>query len=369
MSRLERRDMEILRTLGRLRFLTTREISATFFGGVDGARRRLRTLSDMDLIRSHSKGMAPQMQYYAWRVTAAGIELVHELFPDEPLPETLADRLAEATLHDVLHREAVADVYLRYLVAGAPPPTSENAPALVRRRASIMRARAGHVFWQADGDVVLRLKTAAGERQVIPDATVCGRDRPVRVFLEVDRSSWPRSRLAKTLGHYRRFLREAYGTVFTDGRKAVVLYVVRSEQRRASLAELAGRVFPADIAWDVVVVADAAAWLEERLVDRVKLARETSVQLARDEAAPPPSASRVYAVAAEIAHRLREAGQPLPAAAAVLAPRALYNTTLELLKAVEAYGEPVPDGAVSLLRRLHRELTGGEPSAQVDDAA
>ena len=38
---LQLRDKEILRALGRLRFLTTREVTTTWFGAAQVARRRL----------------------------------------------------------------------------------------------------------------------------------------------------------------------------------------------------------------------------------------------------------------------------------------------------------------------------------------
>ena len=52
---LQRRDLEILRTLGRTRYLTTKEIVAGFFATPQVGRRRVRRLSALDLIAAHRK--------------------------------------------------------------------------------------------------------------------------------------------------------------------------------------------------------------------------------------------------------------------------------------------------------------------------
>ncbi len=53
---LQRRDLEILRTLARLRYMTTKEIVTGFFATPTVGRRRIRRLSGLDLIASHREG-------------------------------------------------------------------------------------------------------------------------------------------------------------------------------------------------------------------------------------------------------------------------------------------------------------------------
>jgi len=89
---LQRRDLEILRTIGRLRYVATQEIVATL-------------LSGLDLIATHRKGVPERLPYYAWRLTSRGLDVVAEAFPDELFPDGLAERLADGSLHNLDHRE------------------------------------------------------------------------------------------------------------------------------------------------------------------------------------------------------------------------------------------------------------------------
>ena len=117
---LEARDWEILRTLLRLRYMTTRELAGAFFTSDDLARRRLRKLSGWDLIRSHRKGLVEAVRY-PWRLTSHGIDRVVAEFPGELIPDGLADRLSDGNPINVDHREAIApvDPVRRRLPAGA----------------------------------------------------------------------------------------------------------------------------------------------------------------------------------------------------------------------------------------------------------
>lgn len=112
---LQRRDLEILRTLARIRHATSRELTRAFFPSPIAARRRLRVLTGLDLIQPHRKGVPAQMIYQAWRLTAIGVEQVAAAFPDELVPDGLAEKLADANLLHVDHREAVSRIYLRLL--------------------------------------------------------------------------------------------------------------------------------------------------------------------------------------------------------------------------------------------------------------
>ncbi len=62
-ARLEMRDLEILRALLRVRYLTTRQINGAFFSCPRVGRRRIHRLSDYDLIRPHAKGLPPVLRY------------------------------------------------------------------------------------------------------------------------------------------------------------------------------------------------------------------------------------------------------------------------------------------------------------------
>jgi hypothetical protein len=79
---LELRDVEILRALLRVRYLTTRQIKAAFFSCPRVGRRRVHRLSEYDLIRPHTKGLPEVLRYTAWRLTGRGLEVVAAAFPD-----------------------------------------------------------------------------------------------------------------------------------------------------------------------------------------------------------------------------------------------------------------------------------------------
>ena len=58
---LELRDLEILRALVRVRYLTTRQLHGPFFGHLRVLRRRMQALSERGLIRRHERGWALQL--------------------------------------------------------------------------------------------------------------------------------------------------------------------------------------------------------------------------------------------------------------------------------------------------------------------
>src|SRR5215475_13826852 len=101
--KLETRDVEILRALLRVRYLTSRQLNAAFFSCPRVGRRRIQRLSEHDLIRPHTKGLPPELRYTAWRLTARGLDAVVHEFPDEPVPDGLLDRVASGSLHYAHH--------------------------------------------------------------------------------------------------------------------------------------------------------------------------------------------------------------------------------------------------------------------------
>ena len=239
---LQRRDLEILRTLARLRYMTTKEIVAGFFATPTVGRRRIRRLSSLDLIASHRKGGSDALQCYAWRVTSRGLDVVAEGFPDEPFPDGLVERLAEGSLRNIEHRQQLSRLYLGFLAGEAGPMPEEAKVASMRAVVDSLRARASQVWWRADGDVVLRFTKLGVDTQIVPDATVCGRHREVRIFVELDRSTRELARIEENLERYAWFLAHVHGEQFPDQRTPGLLYVVRSHGRKASLDALARRI-------------------------------------------------------------------------------------------------------------------------------
>src|SRR5258708_5564236 len=143
---LQRRDLEILRTLARLRYMTTKEIVAGFFATPTVGRRRIRRLSGLDLIASHRKGASDAQQCYAWRLTARGLDVVAGAFPDEPIPDGLAQRLAAGNLRNIEHRQEVSRLYLGFLAGEVGPMPEEAKVASMRTVVDSLRARASPGF-------------------------------------------------------------------------------------------------------------------------------------------------------------------------------------------------------------------------------
>lgn len=321
------RDLEILRTLARLRYVTTRELNAVFFGSDRNGRRRLQSLHEVDLIRPHARGLPPRSQYSAWRLTLDGVRLVSEAFPDELLPPRLGERLAAAHLGQIEHREAVSRIYLELVAGEAERPDEDADPAAVRARSTWLRERASQVWWQAEGDVVL--PRALDQGPLVPDATICGRHRAVRVFVEVDRATLALGRLATTFDRYRTFLRDGYAATFPDRRAAVLLLVVQSAGRQRAVAELATRHLGDLVPWGVVLEGQTTAFLEEHLLDRTRL--------------PVPQAAA--------ASRVLPREESLRAVA-----KDMYRWVRAYQEGLRAEGQELPSDGRSLMRRLYAEL-------------
>ena len=254
-NRPELRDLEILRALLRVRYLTTRQITWAFFTCPRVGRRRVHRLSEYDLIRPHAKGLPEALRYTAWRLTARGLDAVAHEFPDEPVPDGLIDRVATGSLHHALHREALAELYLGLAI----PPRTELADsdlAAHRRWVGEMRARAGSITWQPDGDVVLSVSQLGQRVDVVPDAVVRSRAQ-WRVFIELDRSTKDLGRIREGLERYQSVLRHHdFG-----GDAPCVLFVVRSAARKANIQKLT-----AGLPLVVVEHSQAVAWLREQLL-------------------------------------------------------------------------------------------------------
>jgi hypothetical protein len=141
---LELRDLEMLRTILRLRFVPTRLLNAAFFSDNRNCRRRLQRLSDRDLIRPHSKGVE-RSGYTAWRLTARGRDQIVESFPDEPILDDGIERAAEMRLRLLFHHEALCELYLRLVAPEIPKGDSATKPAACRKWSSWVRRRADYI--------------------------------------------------------------------------------------------------------------------------------------------------------------------------------------------------------------------------------
>jgi len=254
-TKLELRDLEILRALLRVRSLTGRQLNATFF--TCPRRRRIHRLSEYDLIRPHAKIAPDLLAYQVWRLTRRGLDaLVHE-FPDEVIPDGVLERIANGRLRHIFHHEALAELYLRVIV---PEPTGLTEPDLGahRRWVGELRARASSITWQPDGDVVLRASSLGGRVDVVPDAVVRSPDSKRRVFVELDRSTKNLGRILDGLERYRTVLRDTD----LDGDVATVQFVVRSAARKANIERLGRQPFQL-----VVMQTDEAVeWLRSQLL-------------------------------------------------------------------------------------------------------
>jgi hypothetical protein len=311
--RFQARDWEVLRTLLRLRYVTTHELQAAFFGSETPARRRLRTLADYGLVMTHRKGVPERLPYTAWRLTTRGIETTLEGFPDEPVVDGLAERLGEGSLVHIEHREALASLYFAFVNARVGGRPGEPDRAALAEVVNAQRSRASQIFWQPDGDLVLRFSHLGEATQIQPDATVSGRHVRARVFVELDRSTRTLSRIAEALHRYATFLREGYAETFRDGRSPRLLYVVRSEGRKDGIASLTAEIVGDVARWAVATERDAVRWLERELVDP---AREVDLPDAPGggdgERELDRAARRVYAWARSYERALRAEGGALP---------------------------------------------------------
>jgi hypothetical protein len=294
-DKLETRDKEVLRTLARLRYLRTAQLVGTLFSCDEVARRRMRHLAGLNLVRTHTRGLPPGCGYHAWRLSGEGVVAVQRSFPEETVPDGLSERLGGGSLANPHHREALIRIYLA-LIAGERPAVAPGDNESARALARAFRARANAFSWAADGDVTLRYvttkKNAAGEARaeewVIPDATVLPAERQVRLFVELDRSTHKRAQVRDSLRRYRRYFKEAYAGTFPDGRTPYVLLIAPSAARQRSLAAIGLEVFGSHDQCGAVVETEAVARLADLIGLPALVAPEPAVAVVAD--APPAAA-------------------------------------------------------------------------------
>ncbi len=259
--RLELRDLEILRALLRVRYLTTRSINNAFFSCPRIGRRRIHRLSEYDLIRSHTKGLPAELHYRAWRLTTRGLDAVGHAFPDEPIPDGFVDRASSGSLHHALHREALSDLYLAFTVP-ARVSMSERDLKAHRRWIIDARRRANAITWAADGEIVLSVSVLGERTDVVPDASVRSSALGREVFIELDRSTKDLGRIRDSLLRYRTVFRHLD---FGDD-TPTLLFVVRSEARRTNIQKIVDEVTLAPASALVLREEGALEWLRLELL-------------------------------------------------------------------------------------------------------
>jgi hypothetical protein len=206
------------------------------------------------------------------------------------------ERLAEMSLVDLEHREAISRVYLDLVRGNASERVEETSWQSVQLWIAGVRHRADQFRWLADGAVVLRFRDLGQEMRLVPDATIESASKPVRLFVELDQSNKPLSRIEENLERYAIFAKGHYRSHFGDGKVPSVVYVVRSPQRCANIAQLARKRLGSGCQWKVTTQREAAPWLAKALFDEARAAAEegaigTAPGGERDEVAALPTAA------------------------------------------------------------------------------
>jgi hypothetical protein len=192
-SLLEPRDLEILRTLVRLRYLTTRQLTKAFFSHERLGRRRLQRLSRDGFLCFHTKGIPEYRHNGAWRITQKGLEEVADAFPEEHILENLVDRVRYGSLRDLHERILLAAIYFELTVWHARRVWNASHVMEVRLWARALAKRAAEFSWRPKADVILKYASLGKRGQVVPDATIASHAACRRFFVMLD----PRRRPAK----------------------------------------------------------------------------------------------------------------------------------------------------------------------------
>ncbi len=246
------RDFEILRTVARLRYVTSRELRNVFFPYEDAGRKRLKVLSGQDLIRPHRKGLPLYLNYTVWRITTRGIRELAHAFPDEGVLDTMAARAGENSLREFEHREKISEVYF---------------DLIADKSISVIRQKANQFWWQPDGETILRYEYLGKLHRIIPDVTATSRVKNVRLFVELDRSTKDLARIEANLREYRKYLEHVYPQVFKDRKAPALVYIVRSAGRKESIERVAAKVGFGRLPLTVIVQGREKEWLENTLLD------------------------------------------------------------------------------------------------------
>ena len=225
MGRLTNRDVEVMRTIGRVRVVRTTSLLGVFFSHPRVAQRRMAVLRDSRLIAGRTQNVALHAGNAGplyWRLTRLGAELLEERWPDEAWIDSAA-RAARLSVRCFEHQDALASLYLR-LVAD--------------KQLEEIRTKADAIVFRGDRDVALPYSTFDKQRTVYPDATVWARAGGARLFVELDRSTLSHRRVARTADAYSKaVLRGAPAQVFGDERESYLVYATKTAARRDGLAK------------------------------------------------------------------------------------------------------------------------------------
>jgi hypothetical protein len=265
---LEPRDLEILRALLRLRYLTTRQINATFFVTERIGRRRLQKLAEEGYIRMHWNGLPKTAPTGAWRLMSKGLQAIADGLRDEWIPEHLIDRVAEGSLLSLEEREPTSQIYLDLVVPD--PPLFPDGPKIMqcRRWAHEIRRRAGAITWRPKHDVVLRYDFLGQQRHLVPDATITSPGRKLRMFLILDRPSKRRAWAGKLYERYNQFIgiQGPCDRGFSDGHEPWCVFVTDHQDRVDGIAGILENVRFKQMHPHVLIREHAARWFESMLV-------------------------------------------------------------------------------------------------------
>jgi hypothetical protein len=261
--RPEPRDLEILRTVARLRYVTTPQIERVFFTHARIARRRMQILAEQKLVHLHQRGLPPRTPWGAWRITQRGIGRVLDAFPEEVLPDNLAELVAEGSLLNFEEHAVGAQLYLDVLAPKVSFPFDGSRVMFCRWWSLQVSRRASAVGWARKGAVKLR----GINFQVIPDATLAAPARKTRVFIYFD-APWTRARwVAEQLRRHDVLapFQHPADHLFGDGCAPSFLFITKNAYRVRDVGEALHRVPVERIHVAVLQRDHAMGWLEERL--------------------------------------------------------------------------------------------------------
>lgn len=255
------RDFEILRTLLRVQFATTRSLLRVFFEEDSWGRKRLALLRyKYGLIVPHSKGLpgahvASGGQF--WCLTQAGIDALVNRYPDIRVPANHYCRCRKASLRNFEHRSACAELYLGLI-------------SFKSRDIDQICARADEISWYFDKDVRLPYMSVVGvthkPKEVLPDATlITGHSR---IFLELDRSTEGLRICRAALNAYRNAMdAPGYSAALPGTAATIVVYVTKTEERAKNLRALIESLGKLPFRALAMESRQAAKWLSTAVTD------------------------------------------------------------------------------------------------------
>jgi len=255
-ARLTKRDVEILRTLGRVKLVRTASLLGVFFSHPRLVQRRMAALRDEGLVVGHRKGaeaFSGNAGPHYWRLTRLGAELLEERFPEEEWARN-AERAARISVRFFEHQDAIVSLYLRLI---ADKGLDE------------MCAKASAIVFRGDHDVELPYPTLGKQRLLYPDATAWAASGGARFFVEIDRSTVSRKRVVRTVEAYAHAAFNGNAARhFGDGRESYLVYATKTHARRDGLRHALRWKRFSGIRVAVLCLEEAIHWLHSGLFGR-----------------------------------------------------------------------------------------------------